>query len=179
MASSGRSCRTFTNRDPTGVGHRVSNRTLPSPVLPPLGSPPTGKESSDAPIGQQRCGAGTGPLKPPAAGRTNGGSKGTIILNVGEDLIGDSVGVHGMNQGIADRTGGHSFNEAGTHTESRVVVDAGDGVELRPVSKMDAADHVHLPQLHGARTFPSLVIGPGALLLLRFDQPVSYERLSR
>ena len=84
MAPSGRSCRTFTNRDPTGVGHRVPNRTFLPRCCPRSAHPQLARSrqalrslSSDA----ERA-LVTSELS--AAGRTNGGSKGTISSNVGE-----------------------------------------------------------------------------------------------
>lgn len=67
---------------------------------------------------------------------------------------------------------GHSqeFWTVLTYTEPRVIIDAGAGVQLGAVLKIDATNHVHLPRLHGVRALPSLVIRLGTLALCGIDE---------
>lgn len=84
MASSGRSCRTFINRDPTGVGHRVPNRTFLPRCCPRSAHPQQARSRQTLRSVSSNAERAPVTLELPAAGRTSGGSKGGIILNVRE-----------------------------------------------------------------------------------------------
>lgn len=62
------------------------------------------------------------------------------------------------------------------HAKAGVVVHAGDDLGLGSVGQTDAADHVHLPELHGLGPLPALVVGAFALEGLGVIEPWRIKR---
>jgi hypothetical protein len=56
-----------------------------------------------------------------------------------------------------------------------VVVDAGENLALGAVVQQDPADHVHLPELHGAPAFPALVGGEALAGRFGLDESVAHQ----
>src|ERR1700688_1738685 len=110
---------------------------------------------------------------PPAG--WNADSRDLAILNVGEDLLGDSVALEGQDELGADGPHGGPADDAGRDARPGMVGDSGEDLARRAVFQKDAADHVHLPQLHGAASLPALVRRQTLSLGLRDDEPVTYE----
>jgi hypothetical protein len=99
-------------------------------------------------------------------------SVGELFAVVGEDLLRYPVVGHRFREGGADRTAGSPRYDLGGNGEAGAVVHAGDHLRLHPTGQHDAADDVHLPQLHGFLTLPALVVLALAAALGGFDKPV-------
>jgi hypothetical protein len=143
-APAGRSCRTFTNRDPTEAGHRVPNRTFLPRCCPHSAHPQQARSrqtlrsvSSDA----ERAPV-TSELS--AAGRTNGGSKGTISLNVRLDDL-DLEG-QPFEQIVQELDGGLLVAPwiGAEYPDPGAVVDGGELVVLLASRAANGLDELHV-----------------------------------
>src|SRR5580704_409528 len=147
-APAGRSCRTFTNRDPTEVGHRVPNRTFLPRRCPRSAHPQQARSrqtlrsvSSDA----ERAPV-TSELS--AAGRTNGGSKGTISLNVAEHLGREAITLDGPLEGFERSHCGRAGVDPSGQTKAGMVVEDVHDPDLGLVGEEEPGG-VDLPQIVG------------------------------
>lgn len=70
------------------------------------------------------------------------------------------------------RRGRGPADDGGDDAEPGVVVDAGDDLRLTTVGQLDAADDVHLPELHRPAAFPSPLVLPPTPARRRIDQAV-------
>ncbi len=75
----------------------------------------------------------------------------------------------------ADCLGRRPSHQAGGHAEPAVVVDPGHHFELGPVLELHTAHHVHLPQLHGALSFPPTELVPSLATSAELDETVTLE----
>jgi hypothetical protein len=92
---------------------------------------------------------------------------------VGEDLVRGTVLLEGEEKGVTDRPGRGSGDDPGTDAVSAVVVDAGDHLHLGAVGQIEPAHDVHLPELHGLRPLPPLVVRLGSLARSGLEQSVT------
>src|SRR6476660_38610 len=100
---------------------------------------------------------------------------GEHLAVVGEDLVGDTM--------TPQRRGEHTTHcpcvrgrhEPRRDTESGVIIDAGEDLDLRAVTQTNASHHIHLPQLHRSLTFPTDVVRSFATPRPRHEEPVSRQ----
>jgi hypothetical protein len=100
---------------------------------------------------------------------------GEDLAVAGEDLLGDAVGVEGLDERIAHRTCGCPCDYLGDDTEARMVVDARDDREGETTGELDVAHHVDLPQLHRPGPLPALVVVAPTPPGLGLDQAMAHE----
>jgi hypothetical protein len=100
---------------------------------------------------------------------------GELLPVVRENLVGDAVGDHGLDEGPAHRPPRGLGHDLGDHSEPRVVVDLGDQLEFPAVGEEHRAHDVELPQLHRHRPFPPLIVLPPALPRCRRYQAMAHE----
>src|SRR5271170_4020613 len=94
---------------------------------------------------------------------------------VSEDLLGRSMGLERKTQCRTDLARRCLGDDPRTDAEPRVVVDARHDLDLGAVLQEEPTDDVHLPQLHGPRALPALVVRALLLSTLRLDQPVTHQ----
>jgi len=87
--------------------------------------------------------------------REPGGEDAAIV---GEHLAGKAMGAKRELAGCTDRPGGRPHHQPGRDAVAGVVIDPGQAFELGAVFEVEAADEVELPQLHGSRALPALVV---------------------
>ena len=97
-------------------------------------------------------------------------SPGELLAVVREHLVGDAVGPHRGDEGLADGACGATADDGGDHAEPGVVIKAGDELQLGAVGQEHRRGDVHLPQLHRLLTLPALVVLTSALALTGRDQ---------
>ena len=104
-----------------------------------------------------------------------GESAGEHLAVVGEDLLRHPVAGQAFEEGLAHGARRGSMDERGDDAEPRVVVDPGDHLALGAVLEEHPTHHVHLPQLHGPRPLPALVVLEPSSSGLGLDEPVPDE----
>jgi hypothetical protein len=89
---------------------------------------------------------------------------GEDLAVVGQDLLGHPVAFQRSPEVAAHGPGRGPDHDAGADAEPGVVVHPGQDLALGAVLQEHTADHVHLPELHGAAPLPAFV-GREALAL--------------
>ena len=100
---------------------------------------------------------------------------GEHLAVVGQDRLWHAIGAKGQGQRVARRAGGRSSDDERGDAKARVVIDARHDLRLGAVGQANAADDVHLPQLHRPAAFPALVVAAFAFARLGRDQPMANE----
>jgi hypothetical protein len=95
---------------------------------------------------------------------------------VSEDLAGHSMLAQRLREGLADRPCRGAQDDLGADDEPGMVIDPGHDLDLRAIREVDAAHHIHLPQLHRPAALPPAVILPPAPALPRLDQAMADQR---
>src|SRR5512133_816632 len=100
---------------------------------------------------------------------------GEALAVVGQDLVGDPVAGERGSEHLGHRLGRGPPDQAGSDAEATVIVDPGDDLELSPIVQLDAAHHVHLPQLHRPLTLEAAELVSALAAPAELDQTVTAQ----
>jgi hypothetical protein len=81
-----------------------------------------------------------------------------------------------LGQGLAYRTGCRPGDDPGAHNAPGMIIDPGHHLDLQAPGQVNAAHHVHLPQLHRPPPLPPAVILPPPPAFPRLDQAMADQR---
>ena len=129
-------------------------------LVPPLHLPGGGRRSG---CGQQMPDPvlGADPVEQHLrAGASRPEPAGEDFPIVSQNLIRDSVPPQRRQQCLAHRLRGGPWHQLRRHREPGVVIDPRHRFQLHPVGEVEAADHIHLPQLHRSGPLPPPIIRP-------------------